>query len=272
MHVTGCYPPFQNAAELARIEALEKRRGVRCRPRRQVEDVEGFERALEIADASSLFGNEWTLSTFPASLRPKITCLPVAASQLARIKSAEELVPPEREFLWFFGSGAIHKGLDLLLEVFSATPGLTLNVVGNIDAETDFVDAYRRELTELHNIHWHGFLDPSGPKFQDVALRSFAIVAPSCSEGSSPAIATMLQLGLYPILSRETGISLPPGCGRYLDTCGLDEIEAVIPAVHEMKRGELVQQTREVQRAALRTHSRESFATAIERYLGQVVR
>jgi hypothetical protein len=267
LHITGSYPPFQNAAERRRLNELEERRGIVCAPRRIVEDEAEFVCALEQATACSLLGNSFTLSTFPEQLRAKITLLPVSASRLARIKAPNELVPEQREFLWFFGGGAVHKGLDRVLEVFARNPRLTLNVVGNLSTEEDFFAAFYRELTQLANIKWHGFLDPASSEFASIAARCAAFVAPSCSESISAAAATLLQVGLYPIVSRETGISLPAGAGTYLESSSVDEIEAAATDVIEMPWRELADQIERTQAVALVAYSRQSFAAAVREYL-----
>jgi glycosyltransferase involved in cell wall biosynthesis len=271
LHLTGSYPRFQNAAERQRIDELQERRGIVCRPRRQIEDEDAFDRAIRRATRCSLLGNAFTRSTFPEHFQSKITLLPVTASQLARIKAPAEFVPAEREFLWFFGSGAIHKGLDRALEAFARTPHMTLHVVGNISAETDFVAAYRHELTELENIRWHRYLDPASSAFEQIAARCVAFIAPSCSEGTSPAVATMLQLGLYPIISRETGVTLPPDAGAILETSSVDEVEAAAVSVFGRPSDVLAEEIQETQALALTTYSRESFANAVRDYLRRVI-
>jgi glycosyltransferase involved in cell wall biosynthesis len=232
-----------------------------------VRDEEAFVRALEQATACSLLGNAFTLSTFPEHLRAKITLLPVTASRLTQIKAPTEFVPKEREFLWFFGGGAVHKGLDRVLEAFARNPGVRLNVIGNLAAEPDFVDAYHHELTELANIRWHGYLDPGSREFWAITARCAAFVAPSCSEAISTAAATMLQLGLFPIVSRETGISLPVDAGIYLQSSSVDEIETAAATVLELPPSDLAGQIEQTQARALVAYSRESFASAVREYL-----
>ena len=271
MHHTGAHPAFQNAAELRRIEELYERRGVRCAARRQVEEGAAYDRALRGTRASSLLGNEWTLSTYPDGVRANITPVPATGSTLASIRTASDLVPAEREFLWFFGSGAVHKGLDRALEAFATSPGLVLHVVGNVGGEEDFMEAYHRELFELPNIQWHGHLDPLSRKFRRLVRGCFCVVAPTCSEGTSPATVTMLQLGLYPLITRECGVTLPAGAGRYLDTCTVDEIEQTIAELHAMPRDQLVDQTRAVQAMAVERHSRESFRREVRDYLRKAI-
>jgi glycosyltransferase involved in cell wall biosynthesis len=269
IHHTGAYPSFQNAAELRRIDALKSRRGIRCQPRRQVEQGPAYDQSLRAASAASLLGNEWTRSSYPPEHRAKVTCLPATGSTLARVRRQRDLVPRQREFIWFFGSGAVHKGLDRALEAFARTPELVLHVVGNIGDEQDFIDAYRRELLGLPNIHWYGFLDPSSWRFRRLVRSCFCVVAPTCSEGTSPATVTMLQLGLYPLISRESGITLPDGAGRYLETCEVEEIHAAAGELSEMAESELAEQTRATQAMALERHSRAAFSRAVRTYLGK---
>lgn len=266
LHATGAHPAFQNPAEQRRLDELQARRGVRCVPRRTASDTEGFAAALEAADACSLIGNAWTLSTYPPYLHHKIACVDVSASPLRLIKSSREIEVAGPEFLWFFGSGAVHKGLDRLLEVFARSPDLVLNIVGNVLGEEDFLAAYARELA-LPNVQLHGVLDPRGRAFGRVARRCFCVVAPSCSEGMSPATASMLQVGLYPVISRETGITLPEGCGKYLGDCSPQDIEVAVRWVAEQGPRRLAQETTVVQRDALRRYSRPAFAATINAYL-----
>jgi glycosyltransferase involved in cell wall biosynthesis len=268
LHLTGSFAPFNNAAEERRIDELAARRGVRCAPRRVVPDPRGAADALALADRCSLVGNAWVIDTYPAAQREKITCVPVTGSQLSPAVRERDLVPPTREFVWFFGGGAVHKGLDLALEAFARRPELVLHVVGDLRGEDDFLTAYRHELTELANVHVHGFLTPDSTAFAEIARRCFAFVAPSCAEATSTACVTLLQLGLYPIVSRATGLDLPDGCGTYLETCTIDEIEEAVARTHAIDAATAREQLVATRAAALRDHSRERFDAAMRRYLG----
>ena len=271
LHMTGAAPAFQNAAEIGRIDELARQRGVVCEPRRLVPDPAAAQLAQENADACSLIGNDWTLSTYPAQVQEKTTLLDVTASSLRSVKRAGRMIPASPEFLWFFGSGAVHKGLDRVLEVFAEEPGLTLHVVGNISDEQDFLGAHQYELNELPNINFHGMIEPTSREFSKLTDRCIAFVAPSCSEGMSPSCATLLQVGLYPIISRETGISLPTGTGLYLEQSSSGEIREAVLRVAGAPRAELERELEEIQRDALNRYSRTSFATNIRAYLTKIL-
>ncbi len=267
-HITGSYPRFQNAAEARRAKEFEERTSRPYRPKRWIEDPDEFDRSLEAADRCSLIGNETTLSTFPERFRKKITPVRVSASR-SYIKPASKLAEGE-EFVWFFGTGAVHKGLDRTLEAFSRLPGLKLNVIGRVDRDEEFMAAYQEALRRP-NIRYHGHLDPESDAFREIVERSIAFVAPSCSEGISPAAATMMQAGLYPIVSRETGLTLPDGRGIYLSDCSPEEIAQACSRVADMPAPERDESIAECQRFALGEYSREAFSEDMRAYLGSAL-
>lgn len=271
LHRTGADAFFQNAAEIRRVKAMEERRNTLYCPKRIVAypDIERL--ALERADSATLFGNEWTRQTYPVELRDKLQLVPVSGSDVRGVAKRGPYVAPERNFLCFCGSGAVHKGVDLLLEVFGHHPELTLHIVGDVSSEPDFKRAYLRELTAATNIHCHGFLNASDPRFKTVLESCFAFLLPSCSEGMSPAVVTCLQLGLYPIISRESGVTLPDGCGRYLETCSIVEIETVVKEATQRPADELEKEISEIQTHAADAFSRKAFRSAMVRAIGRAV-
>lgn len=272
IHCTGSDPYFQNAAEIRRVNEANARRNGNCTTKRSLTEPEWTYKSLEVADACSLIGNTHTLNTYPKKFIPKMRMVTVSASDIKKnIKKKETFVPDKREFLWFFGGGAVHKGLDLVLDVFRKNPELTLNVVGNIEKENDFLSMYREELTQTKNILYHGFLQPSSPEFQKILNDTFCFIAPSCSEGISPAVATCLHLGLYPIISRDTGITLPENCGIYLELSSIAEIESQALSVYKMPEIELIRQIQQTQERALQWYSRQAFYEQMKQYIFDIL-
>ena len=259
LYLTGSYPRFMNEAENRRCRDLNERRGVAYAPKRQLREVQ-FDAALELCDRALIVGNAVTVGTYPLKFREKLWPISVSASVYAA-KAAGRLAPKEREFLWFFGEGAVHKGLDLLLEVFARRTNWILNVVGSVGTERDFVGIFRRELLETPNIRYHGFLNASSREFRQLVDRCFAFVAPTCSEGISPAAVTCMGIGLLPIISRNTGVDLPDNVGRYLETCSLSEIEQALEDVLSLTDVEVARQVAAAMEFAQTTYSRERYST-----------
>jgi glycosyltransferase involved in cell wall biosynthesis len=271
MHITGSYWHYSFQAEMARIEALHERRSALYAPKRTVLYPELHELSIAQADACTLIGNQHTLETFPEKYRSKIKTVPVSASPVLRPKQVGNYVPQDRGFLWFFGSGAVHKGLDLVLEVFAGTPQLALHVVGNVFSEPDFVRIYRKELLETSNIHYHGFLPARSRAFADVLDRCFCFIAPSCSEAISSAVVTCLQAGLLPILSRDVGVTLPTDCGVTLESCDIDTVREAVLSCCALPDEAVERQISATQDLGIKAFSRKSFSRAMEAALRAVL-
>ena len=270
LHVTGSHPRFAHAAEVRRRDALADRRGVRVKLRRAFDsdDIERFDRSIERADFITALGDDVTIGT----LGPK------AATTSHRVSvTASEVLPRERDddfddgtFLWFAGSGAVHKGMDLVLDVFARNPALTLHCIGPYGAETDFVALYGRELHASPNIVSHGWLLPSDPRFRAIARRASAFVLPSCSESQSTAAATCMMFGLVPIVTPQCGMALPSGLGHVVPEPERDLERAVV--VHaDRQRHDVADAIGSVKRLAAGRHSREAFAARMHALLVQAL-
>ncbi len=268
--LTGSSADFLDARESQRILAMLARRPGSYAAKRSGGAAE-LVAGIEASDRCLLIGNAQTLSTYPERLKPKITPIRVSASPLAYVKGPGEYVPAEREFLWYFGHGAVLKGLDLLLEIFSRQDTWTLNVVGLVLDEPDFLALYGAELLCHPRIRFHGHLRGNSLELARIHRRSVAFVAPSASEGMSNACATCMTAGLYPILSRTTGIDLPEGLGIYLETCSIEEIEAAIARVHAMEADALARDIARTQAYANEAFGRAAYAREMRRILAGIV-
>ncbi len=271
-HVTGSHPDFSNKAEQQRLKDLQERRGVLLQQRRGVHDADLrlFSENLEAADLITLIGNEVTLSTFSPVIQPKIVRISATGSIVPHY-AGEPTGEHRDEFLWFNGAGAVHKGLDLTLEVFARNPQLTLHIVGPYAKEHDFVEAYRHELTMCSNIHAHGFMYPGGRKFQEIVARVRAFVNPSCSEGISTSSITCMQYGLIPILSKQAGITLPPGMGKTLENCTTDELEEAVLEIAAKHPREVEEMSGAARDHAQSAYSRQAFSSLMEQALRTVI-
>ena len=263
LHSTGSYPEYAAHRELDRIDNLIKRKKKYYSPKRICETVY-FKRSVETADAISLFGTEHTKSTFPQDFQSKITLLPVTYLQTAQKKLNQSLGD---EFLWFYGGGAVHKGLDILLDVFSKNQNYKLNIVGDLEYEKDFMEIYYHELKELPNIEYHGFLDPLSNQFKQIIQKCFAFIAPSCSESTSTAAVTCLMAGLFPIYSIDNGLTLPDNMGYLLENCSHNEILKAVKIVGKYSEKKLINEIKQIRDFIVQRHSRDNFAKLMKEFI-----
>ena len=170
------------------------------------------------------------------------------------------------------GAGPVHKGLDLLLEVFARHPEWTLNVMSKINKKSKFYQLYKKELTVFPNIHFHGLVMPSSEKFGQIVSRCFAYINPSCAEATSTATVTALSVGLFPIISYDNGFTLPEGCGMYLDKCSVEEIEEAIRRLWLKNPEEVRCEIGKVHQMTLKNFSRENFRRNMQKYLAEQIK
>lgn len=108
-----------------------------------------------------------------------------------------------KSFLWLGSLGAIHKGLDILIEVFKHHPDWTLHVCGLNKLEKF---EYKLNL-KYPNIISHGFINIQSNDFLELVYKTVYTILPSCSEGKSTSILTCMRHGLIPIVTRNTGFN-----------------------------------------------------------------
>jgi glycosyltransferase involved in cell wall biosynthesis len=272
-HMTGSNPEFSNRAEQVRLNDLRQRRGVPISARRVVAacDLPVLEENMARADLITLIGNDVTAATFPENIQPKIRQVIATGAWLPTALENSPLNDRPSEFLWFNGGGAVHKGLDLVLEVFAKHPELTLHIVGPYLKERDFVSAYRTELFKTPNIISHGFIFPADRRFLEITSRVRAFINPSCSEGISTAVITCMQSGMVPIISKNCGISLPVQGGILLEDCSVEMIEkgvlSMVSEGHEAWRS----MAEKARRFARENYSRNVFSRVMEKAIVSVL-
>lgn len=101
-------------------------------------------------------------------------------------------------FVWFGSSGAIHKGLDILIDVFSCIPKCHLHVFGLNNKELFLLKGCSS------NIHNEGKVKVNTVQYVEKVIDKCAfVILPSCSEAMSTGVVTNMLHGIIPIVSKE---------------------------------------------------------------------
>ena len=266
VRLTSAAPTFNNANVIRRTKAVNTRRKSSIDARRLMRIHENHYHWLDIADKIYLNGNDFIRDTFPEHIKDRIISMDNIAGNLNGKVSLRKHIPEKRAFLWHAGSGAIHKGLDLCLEVFARHPNWELYITGDFKREGDFLRAYEKEL-RLPNIHNHGWLVVSSDRFRKIVSDCIAFILPTCAESQSSAAVTCLSLGLYPIISRESGVDLPENCGLYLDSLTIADVEEKIEQLLSMNDADILEQISVIQQDALVRYSRERFRKVMTEHI-----
>jgi glycosyltransferase involved in cell wall biosynthesis len=208
LYMNGTVSHVSNAASLERLEALYRRRGVWL-PGSARLGGEGLSIAA-VVDGVVVLGNSVIAQPVRALTGHPVFQLPLffhAMPAALDVPDQRDLGRARSHFMWFSGSGLVHKGLDLVLEAFAGRPHLHLHVHGDLSRETGFLQAYHHELRELPNVHVEGFLPLDSPRFRSALLETAFIICPSCAEACCSSVLNVCGNGGHvPVLTRECGI------------------------------------------------------------------
>ena len=209
-YATTAYLPFQNNAEIQRCRFFRDKTGVWIQPKRNID--RSWPASLNLSDAIYLIGNEWTKSTYPQWAQEKILLIkPTSNAPCLNIDQDLQKFNCRLPIAWIGSSGCLHKGLDLVLDFALTNEDCQLDIFGNnylIDPEfCNYIESVRTT-----RIRAHGQVD-----FQDDSVRSVVhqckyAILPSCSEGTATSILAAVQMGLFPIVSKECGIPRDIAC------------------------------------------------------------
>lgn len=221
-YITGSNPDFSNGAEQARIEALLRRRGTCVQDRRKAQLLE--KDVLESFAAMFFIGNPYNLNSFSGYNLPQVFFIKNTGYDFLHSEEFSNKSPTN--FLFLASTGQVHKGLDLLLEIFARKKHLNLFVLSLYEKEEDFCKIYEKELFNSTNIHPMGFLDIKSKEFRSVIQKCSYVLLPSCSEGISGSVLTAMSGGLIPLVSRECGFEDDEV--NHFEDCSLESLSSAI--------------------------------------------
>jgi hypothetical protein len=130
------------------------------------------------------------------------TIFPTGIINKSFIFTAKDHSITRKHFLWLGSTGFVHKGLDLLVDVFKDRDDIYLHICGLSEIERKFIN-----IPNQPNIIDYGHIDIHSSVFLDIVSNCTFITLPSCSEGFSTAITTGMLHGLIPIVMKDIGFN-----------------------------------------------------------------
>lgn len=273
MHIVSAESSFQNKAEQKRIDDLKARRGIAIAPQRTLAENDNPGHA----DFLEGFGNKTTKGSYKIYGK-EIFDVPISVAKTYPFPANKNFEKAKKQFLWFGGGGAVHKGVDLVLEAFAETPQLSLHIAGPIASERDFVKAYKKELS-LPNIFVHGRpkLDKignmtiDGQPFSKLTDKCATVIYPSCSEGASGAVIQAMHAGLFPIITPETGID-ENAPSIIIDQPTVQGIKNVALEFSEKSTPDVERMSREAWIFANHFHTKKTFSQAYSDFIDNILK
>jgi glycosyltransferase involved in cell wall biosynthesis len=249
---TGLYWQEHNRREEERFQGLEQRRHTRLPYDRRIPCSEEY--ANVNAEGIICLGNEVTRESYAKFPRVwNVNNAAYAEPRNTLVKKSFETA--RKNFLFFSGSGNVHKGLDLLLEVFSRVEA-DLWVCQMLAPE--FAQVYRHELENCPNIHYKGYVQMRSAEFYALAEKCAYAILPSCSEGCAGSVVECLHHGLVPVVSRETTVDTGD-YGITLKDCSIGEITRTVEELSRKPAEWCAEKSRATRAAAERDFSEAAF-------------
>jgi glycosyltransferase involved in cell wall biosynthesis len=265
LHITGAHWLYQNTMEYQRLLDLQRRKRITLQPRRTAPPSKG----IEYADCATIIGNEFTESTFQYAGKPLFR-LPISSTIQFPFFENKNYEKVKTNFLWFGGSGMVHKGLDLTLEAFSQMPDKNLIICGPIYQEKDFIEAYYEELFQTPNIKTIGWMDINSNHFLDIINSNVALVYPSCSEGTAGSVVTCMHGGLIPLVSYQSGVDIGD-FGITLQDCTIEDIKQSVRYISQLPETTLKQMSLKAWGYANSNFTREHFSEKYREFVSIMI-
>lgn len=206
---TGCDTVYSNTASLARVKSFYEKYRILCLSSARLAELT-WRRQIIFSDLVIALGNDFVKRTYQEQTNSKVESLNLffRGGEKTDLLS-KKYSSAKNKFIWWGSAGAIHKGLDLLLEVFLKRKDIELYVCG-YKPEYPFHEYFMRVINENTNIHDVGFVMIDSAQYFQLLNECAATVYPSISEGGAPGIVQLACVGgIIPIVPKNIGLDVP---------------------------------------------------------------
>ncbi len=260
---TGNYWKFHIEQEVKRAADLKKRHGVSLPPDRHIDFPE--EAANKRADGIIVLGDESMRAVYPFEQVFIINNASYPDDHFDKV--TKNYATAKNNFLFFAGSGNVHKGLDLLIDAFQDLEE-NLYIVTALDK--NFLEVFKEEL-KLPNIHVIGEVNMRTLEFYEAMDACAYAILPSCSEGQAGSVVEAMNQGLIPIVSKETRLDTT-GYGYMLKTSSIDEIKATVHQAASQPVAEVARLAKTTREIAKRDHSPAYFEKKLAAHITKILK
>ena len=172
------------------------------------------------------------------------------------------------------GGGALHKGIDLVIETFCKIPEAELFIVANLKEEPKFYEWAKPILAKHKNIHELGRYDLTSKDFDSLADQCIGTVYLSAAEGGPGSIARVLHNGLIPIVT-PTSFVRAEHLGYQVQGNSAKEIVGNtinrIRQVMNLSEKELLDKSDAVREFAQKYHTRAAFSKSFSDFIEKLL-
>ncbi|SDP06603.1 glycosyltransferase [Clostridium gasigenes] len=219
MYLTENHPEFSYKKEMERIEYFMDRRNKKNRAIDKYvsrSNVYFKKKHFEVIDKIITMGNG-------AYLEKYYTINPTGLVNKEFEFEDENISINKKTFLWFGSNGAIHKGLDIVYEIFLKRDDINLIICG-----LNLKEQKKLRIKEQKNIKIFNKVEVKSKLFLQICKESCWVLYPSCSEAMSTSVLTCMMHGVIPIVIKENGFDRLEDNAFYLENYKVEYIEKYI--------------------------------------------
>jgi hypothetical protein len=167
-------------------------------------------------------------------------------------------------FIYLSSIGQLRRGLDLIVDTFKNRSEI-IYICGNYEEEL-FMKYYSNIIKSAPNIRLMGYVNQTSNKFLEIVDNSDFAILPSCSEGQSGSILTLMSFGLLPVITDQVGFLDINNYGYRIDNLKLHTIENLVEkCVNESEI--VIDQKREFLLTQSKLYTTDSFTNNLEKML-----
>lgn len=170
-----------------------------------------------------------------------------------------------KNFLWFGSKGAIHKGLDILVDIFNKRDDINLYICGLNEEEKKFINIQNKNIKDL------GRIDVNSNEFCELANKCNYVILPSCSEATSTAVLTCMNHGLIPIVQKDIGFNEFENYCYILDDYKIEYINKRISEIFKIEKKELLKKREEILNFSRKNFNINNYAKNIEKIIFEIL-
>lgn len=266
-YATTAYPKHQNAMVRLRTDSFNAKHGTRLAYSRLADsDIDNLP-----IDAILQIGSSVTVTTYPMSLRGRISLINQSSNLKRTVDLAKKTASYNRtHFVWMGSTGTLLKGLDLVLDYFMQHPEYHLHVVGMMDA--DFEAYYAPLLQGRSNITLWGFQLVNSDDFAEIMREVSFCLYPSASEGGCPgAVISLMKMGIIPLVSRWASFDGIEACGYVMDELSDSSVAAAVEWSQALSDSEVKERMERCVSLAESKWNLLNFERELEEYLRKIV-
>jgi len=268
MYSTGCNPFFAFNKSAMRVSDFFKRTKILIPQSSRVGDYFWTFQYIS-SDLIIALGNNFVAETFKAT-NPSVNVLSVNAFYFKTVDidvGQKNFKTIKKNFLWFGSSGLLHKGLDIVIDIFSKRNDINLHICGASKNERKFFDYYESIIDSCPNIINHGFVDIFSNSFKEIMQTCGSLIFPSASEGGAPSVLNVVANGgLIPIVSESAGLDFDD-IGYVFKDISEEEVSSQIESVLNLNEEQFIEKAKFCKQWIQANYSYEMYSANLKKIL-----